>query len=429
MSTSITCPHCHNTFEATDALRNDVKKELNAEVEKWRKEKEAEFSRREAAQSAAVGELQKQKAELLRQQEQAEMELKKRVDIARKEQEVAIQKELSEKLKLQFDSKMKSLDEARKESENHLRIAREQEVQSMKQLRDLRDRQEKMELEKQKEIMEMRQKMAVEIKHQEDERYKLREQEHTLRRMELEKQLEDQKRLAEEAVRKAQQGSMQLQGEVQELALEDSLRKAFPFDTITEVPKGVRGADCILTVRNERGETCGSIIFESKRTKDFGGDWIDKLKTNMASCGADIAVIVSQALPRDFDRFGEHRGVYVCGFLEVKSLVGVLRQAIIKIYDARKSQENKGDKMVMLYDYLTGSEFVTQWKTMRESFIAFRSLLQKERDDFERNWKKKNKMLESIITNSMEISGSIEGISGMDTLTWTGLPESSLELD
>jgi hypothetical protein len=119
------------------------------------------------------------------------------------------------------------------------------------------------------------------------------------------------------------------------------------------------------------------------------------------------------------DRFGERQGVYVCSFAEVKSLVAVLRAAILKLYEARKSQENKGDKMVALYDYLTSSEFMAPWNTMRESFQAFRGQLQKERDDFERNWKKKEKMLDMIIRNSLQISGSIEGISGIDSMNWS----------
>src|SRR5690606_36470064 len=113
----------------------------------------------------------------------------------------------------------------------------------------------------------------------------------------------------EEAVRKAQQGSMQLQGEVQELALEALLRQAFPFDKISEVGKGIRGADCILTVRNAFGQECGCIIFESKRTQNFAAEWIDKLKNDMVSCSAEIAVIVTQAMPKDMERFGEKQGV------------------------------------------------------------------------------------------------------------------------
>ena len=233
---------------------------------------------------------------------------------------------------------------------------------------------------------------------------------------ELEKQLEDQKKLADEMRRKAEQGSMQLQGEVQELALEELLRSSFPFDLVEEVGKGVKGADCIQIVRNSLGQECGKIIFESKRTEHFAADWIDKLKKDMLSQGAEIAVIVTKAMPKDMTQFGEKNGVYICNFSEVKSLASVLRNAILKISESRRSQENKGDKMVALYDYLTSQEFIGNWNAIREGFRQLRSLLQKEREDFEKNFKKKEKQIELIIQNSLHISGSIEGIAGQDAI-------------
>ena len=233
---------------------------------------------------------------------------------------------------------------------------------------------------------------------------------------EMEKQLEDQKKLAQEAVRKAEQGSMQLQGEVQELILEEMLAAAFPFDVISEVGKGIRGADCIQTVRNHIGQECGKIIYESKRTEGFTADWIDKLKKDMLATGADIAVIVTKTMPKELQQFGEKNGVYICSFHEVKSLAVVLRNPILKISESRKSQENKGEKMVSMYNYLTSQEFIGNMTAMREGFRSLRSMMQKEKEDFEKNWKKKEKHIEMIIQNSLHISGSVEGIAGQDLI-------------
>jgi len=216
--------------------------------------------------------------------------------------------------------------------------------------------------------------------------------------------------------RKAEQGSMQMQGEVQELLLEELLQTTFPFDNIAPVGKGVRGADCIQTVRNQLGTEVGKIIFESKRTKDFTNDWIEKLKTDMRNLGADVAVIVTQALPKDMDRFGEKEGVYICTFSEVRSVVLLLRNALLKIYDAKKSQENKGDKMVMLYDYLIGNEFGEQWKAIREGFMSMKLSIQRERDTMEKLWKSREKQLEKVLLNAAHIKGSIEGIAGADAV-------------
>lgn len=230
--------------------------------------------------------------------------------------------------------------------------------------------------------------------------------------------------------RKAEQGSMQSQGEVQELLLEEMLRTAFPFDVVVEVGKGVRGADCIQVVRNNFGQECGKIIFESKRTKDFANDWIEKLKADMRSQGADVAVIVTQALPKEMDRFGEKDGVWICTFTEVKPVVHMLRDGIIKVSNAAKSQENRGDKMHLLYDYLTSREFAEQWQAIREGFMSMKLSIQKERDAMEKLWKQREKQLEKVLLNAAHVRGSIEGISGTDVdLNLLGDGTDDLQLD
>jgi hypothetical protein len=246
----------------------------------------------------------------------------------------------------------------------------------------------------------------------------------------MEEKLEVQRKLAEEMKRKAEQGSMQSQGEVQELLLEEMLRTAFPFDVIVEVGKGVRGADCIQVVRNNFGQECGKIIFESKRTKDFANDWIEKLKADMRSQGADVAVIVTQALPKEMDRFGEKDGVWICTFIEVKPVVHMLRDGIIKVSNAAKSQENRGDKMHLLYDYLTSREFADQWQAIREGFMSMKLSIQKERDAMEKLWKQREKQLEKVLLNAAHVRGSIEGISGTDVdLNLLGDGTDDLQLD
>jgi hypothetical protein len=214
--------------------------------------------------------------------------------------------------------------------------------------------------------------------------------------------------------RKAEQGSMQSQGEAQELMLEELLRNAFPFDVISEVAKGVRGADCIQTIRNKFGQDCGRIIFESKRTQAFSNEWIEKLKADMRSQGADLAVIVTQTLPKDMDRFGEKDGVWISTFAEVKALVYVLREGLLRVYNAMKTQDNKGDKMQLLYSYLTSTEFGEQWKAIREGFLSMRQSIAKEREQMEKLWKYREKQLEKVLLNMAHFKGSIEGIAGQE---------------
>ena len=268
----------------------------------------------------------------------------------------------------------------------------------------------------QRQLLQEREQLKEQLQKEELEKAAFKDEQHNLQIKELKKQLEDQKKLAEEMKRKAEQGSMQLQGEVQELELESILRNTFIYDDIVEVPKGTVGADCIQIVRTQLGLEAGKIIYESKRTKNFTNDWIEKLKADMRSLSADIAIIVTQVLPKDMDRFGEKDGIYICTFSEVKSVVLLLRNGILKVAEAKKSQENKGEKMVMLYDYLTGNEFVQQWKAIREGFLSMKLSIQKERDAMEKLWKKREKELEKVLLNAAHIGGSIEGIAGSDTV-------------
>ncbi len=399
---------------------------------------ERDFNQRKAEANQKFLEQKKKLEDELRQREdvlrrerdaveaariQQEAELKRQVDEQCRQREGEIQKQLTQKLQGDFSAQIQALKEADAEKDERLRAARQKELDFLRKEREMEELKANLEVQAEKRVLEERQRLQEQVRREADEKSRLRDEEHQMKVKELEKQLEDQRRLAEEMKRKAEQGSMQLQGEVQELRLEEMLRASFPFDLIKEVPKGINGADCILTVRNSAMQECGCIVFESKRTKAFAADWIDKLKADAVTCCADIAVIVTSAFPKDMDRFGERQGVYVCSFIEVKSLVSVLRQAILRVHEAKRSQENKGDKMVALYDYLTGSEFGSQWAAMRENFQAFRATLQKERDDFERSFKKKQRLLDTIITNSMQISGSIEGISGMESMNWATLPD------
>src|SRR6187399_2217366 len=313
MSTIIKCPNCSHEFELNESLREDVKKELRDEMKEWQRKKEEAFNSQMAEERKKI-------------QQDTEQSIRK-------------------KISSDFENKMRLLEQNNKDNEEKLKEARQQQVEFLRKEQDLKNKEAELELSVQKKLQEEREKLSTEIRKLEEQRISAKETEFQLRLKEMEKQLDDQKKLAEEMRRKAEQGSMQLQGEVQELALEEMLRSTFPFDLITEVGKGVRGADCIQTVRNNFGQECGKIIFESKRTNSFANDWIEKLKADMRSQGADVAVIVTQALPKDMDRFGEKDGVWICSFAEVRSIVHMLRDGIIKISTATKSQENKGDKM------------------------------------------------------------------------------------
>ncbi|RYY61299.1 MAG: DUF2130 domain-containing protein, partial [Chitinophagaceae bacterium] len=308
------------------------------------------------------------------------------------------------------------LEQNNRDNEEKLKVSRQKELEFLKKESDLKNKEAEMEITIQQKLQGEREKLSEDLRRIEEQKAAARDSEYQLRLKELEKQLDDQKKLAEEMTRKAEQGSMQLQGEVQEIALEEMLRSTFPFDLVSEVGKGVRGADCIQTVRNKSGQECGKIIYESKRTENFGGDWIEKLKSDMRSLGADVAIIVTKTMPRGMDRFGEKDGVWICNFSELKAVAYMLRDGIIKVSGAVRNQVNSGDKMQLLYNYLTSGEFAEQWKAIREGFMGMRISIQKERDAMEKMWKSREKQLDKVLLNAAHVRGSIEGIAGMESI-------------
>jgi hypothetical protein len=384
MATTIKCPKCGNEFEPNESIRDQIKKELNQKAIEWQKRKDEEFQ--------------------LKMDEE-----KKRI-------QQHLEENIRRSISLDYENQLRLLAQTNKDNEEKLKEARQQQLELFKKEQELKNREAELELSVQKKLQLERERLSVEIRKLEEQRIATIETEYRLRMKEMEEKLEAQRKLAEEMRRKAEQGSMQLQGEVQELALEEMLQAAFPFDLILEVGKGVRGADCIQIVRSNFGQECGKIIYESKRTNAFANEWVEKLKTDMRSQGAEIAVLVTRAMPRDMDCFGIKDGVWVCDFSEVKALASVLREGVIRVFNTAKSNENKGDKMHLLYGYLTSSEFAEQWKAIREGFLAMKLSIQRERESMERLWKAREKQLEKVLLNAAHIRGSIEGIAGMDAV-------------
>lgn len=409
MAIEIKCPQCGQQFPMEDAVADDYKRELREKMSNYIKQKDEEL-------------LKKQEAFLRKEQLMQQQMQQKETEYAGKlaDEKLKMQKSLEESLRksisADFENQVKLLQQTNQDIEMKLQSARDKQLEYLKKEQELKNKEQEMEIHIQQTLIKERQKISEEVRKLEEQRIQSKETEYQLKVKEMEKQLEDQKKLVDEMKRKAEQGSMQMQGEVQELLLEDMLKASFPFDMITEVGKGIRGADCVQTIRNQFGQECGKIIYESKRAQHFANDWIEKLKAEMRTQGADVAVIVTQAMPRDMVQFGEKNGVWICSFAEVRPLAHILRDGIIKVFSAARSQENKGDKMHLLYDYLTGQEFAEQWKAIREGFLSMRISIQKERDAMEKLWKAREKHLEKVLLNAAHIRGSIEGIAGQDSI-------------
>ena len=391
---TVKCPNCKTEFQLGDAISSEIEAKIKARyVERFNKDQ------KDLAEKEKQFELQLE--QLKKQQEEQDKIIAEKIKL----QKAVLEQEAIKKAAEEVDTRVKLMEKELQEKTAKIKEAQVKELELMQKEKAFLEKQELFAVELEKQILE-REKVI-------EERFKQKEAEKTdFKVKELEKKLADQKTLIETMQRKAEQGSMQMQGEVQELALEELLRSTFPFDAIDEVGKGVKGADAIQTVRNTLGQVCGKIIYESKNTKAFGGDWIDKLKNDMRSSQADIAVIVTGTMPKDMDRFGMKDGVWICNLTEIKSLAFVLRDSLIKIHAAQASQENKGDKMSMLYSYLTGTEFRQQIETIVEGFTELQMGIQREKNAMTKIWKEREKQLEKVLLNTTNFYGSVKGIAG-----------------
>lgn len=405
MPTNIKCPNCATVFDVENVLSADVEQKLKQQYEKQLQQSLSQINHEKKKledDQKAFEEKRKKENELFQQKLQQE----------KLKLETELQQQLRKTIAGDYENQLRLLQQSAQENEEKLKTARQKEFEFLKKEQELNNKEQELEILLKKKLLEERNILMQQIRKEETEKISLKETEYQLKLKELEKQLEDQHKLAEEMKRRAEQGSMQLQGEAQELLLEELLRAHFPYDSISEVGKGVEGADCIQLVRNHIGSDCGKIIFESKRTKTFNNGWIEKLKTDMRNKQADVAILVTQIYPKDMKCFGERDGVWICSFSEVVALTTALRHTIMRIAETKKAEENKGEKMQMLYGYLTGNEFRQQIETIVESFLSMKNSISRERLQMEKLWKEREKQLEKVLLSTSGMYGSIKGIAG-----------------
>ncbi len=404
-SPKIECPNCAHEFSVEDSISKNIEEKLKKEFQLKQKEILEEKEKQDRIWKEKQLQLQKEQLEFEQKRKKAQEEYKLKIEADREkikqELKIQAQKEAEEKNAL----KLKEFETESEKKSAEIKLLREKEIAFMRKEKELKEAQEQMTIKIEKERLETEKLVEEKIKKQEAEKFLLRERE-------FQKQLDDQKKLVDEMKRKAEQGSMQMQGEVQELAIEEVLKAQFPFDIIEEVSKGIRGADCIQTVRNSLGVECGKIVYESKRTKNFSNEWIEKLKEDMRLVGADVPVLITETLPKDQNSFTLINGVWVCSFSEFKSLAFALRDGLIKVKKVQDANENKGDKMQMLYSFLTGNEFKSQVEAIIEGFNILRSDLEKEKRAMQNIWKKREKQIEKVISNTINMYSSVEGIAG-----------------
>ncbi len=391
---NINCPNCDHKFDVEDVLASKLEESIKEKYQERQQEAEKRMQDKIFALEEREKEFKKKKK---RENEIFQDKLKK----ALKEEK----EELKSKVREDFNQKLLAQKEEIEEKRKQLMEMRDKEIELEKIKQKLEEQGKDLELKFEK-------KMRMALLEKEEILSKRIRDEESLKLAEKDKLLADQSKLIEELKRKKDQGSMQLQGEVQELAIEEILRHNFPVDLIHEVPKGVRGADTIHTVINTLRADCGKIIYESKRTKSFSNDWLEKLREDQREVGADIAVLITQTMPKDMESYGQRDGVWICSFSEFVGLVHVLRHMIIKVQSIKAAQENVGDKKEVLYNYVSSEEFKQIVNGIVEGFSGMKSELDREKRAMASIWKRREKQIEKVISNTINMHSSIQGIAG-----------------
>ena len=329
----------------------------------------------------------------------------------------AIEEKAKKEAQESLNIKISDLNEQLEEKTKNLKEAQRQELELRKRQRELEEKEEKLELELSRKIDAERQKIIQKTSKEFEETHRLKD-------AEKDKQLDDMKKQIDELKRKAEQGSQQMQGEVLELELEESLKEEFPFDDIEPVAKGIKGGDIIQTVKTQSGRICGKILWETKRTKNWSDSWIQKLKDDQRDAKADLAILASETLPKGFHHFRLISGVWVTDILSSVSLALALRVVLIQVARERETQVGKKEKMEIAYNYLTGQEFRNRVEAIVESFTAMKADLEAERRAMLKIWAKREKQIERVISNAAGMHGDLQEIAGtsLPTIKMLELP-------
>jgi hypothetical protein len=413
----ITCPKCKAEIKLNESLAAPLIEATRREYELRLAQKDTDIAKREtslrereAALSKAKEAIDDQVAEKLRQ-ERARIGAEE----ARKAR-LALATDLDQKAK-----DIAELQEVLSQKDNKLAEAQQAQAELLRKQRELDDAKRELELTVEKRVQTGLEGVRDQARKEAEEGLKLKvmEKEQTIASMQ--KQIEDLKRRAE-------QGSQQLQGEVQELEIEAILRAKFPLDTIDPVPKGEHGGDALQRVAGPMGQTCGTILWESKRTKNWSDGWLTKLRDDQRAAKAEIAVLVSQVLPKDVETFGPVEGVWVAHPRAAIPVAMTLRNTLIEVASARQAIEGQQTKTEMIYHYLTGPRFRQRVEAIVEAFSSMQEDLDKEKKAITKQWAKREEQIHRVMQSTVGMYGDLQGIAGKTLQEIEGLEMRALTM-
>ena len=407
---TITCPNCKTEIKLTESLAAPLIEATRAQFREQLAAKDVEVGRREAA-------LAEQQESLAKERENLESVLAERLTAER----ARIAGEESEKARRRVQAEVEikaqeltDLREAMAEKDAKLAAAQKDQIELIRKQRELEDARREMELTIEKRVQES-------LGTARDQGRKEAEQALTLKVREKEETISAMQRQIEDMKRKAEQGSQQLQGEVFELELETLLRGRFPLDAIEAVPKGEFGGDLLQRVTSQTGVVCGAILWEMKRTRNWSDGWLSKLRNDQRQAKADVALIVTQALPKSVENFGLVDGVWVAAPQCAIPVAVALRELLLSVSMARQAGEGQRTKMELVYEYLTGPRFRHRVEAIVEQFTEMQADLDRERKAMTKLWARREQQIRCVVESTAGMYGDLQGIAGRSIQEVEGL--------
>ncbi|MEM0135263.1 MAG: DUF2130 domain-containing protein [Thermoplasmatales archaeon] len=347
-------------------------------------------------------------------------EKKLKIDLEKKlsEEREKIKEEINEEM----NSKLAEMEDKVSVKEKYLQEARKLESEERKKRIEMEEKIMEQKLASERQIEEERKKIQEKLRKEYDDEY-------NLERRENQQKIEGLMKKVQELSQKLEQGSQQIQGEALEEELEDRVKAAFSYDSITSIPQGSKGPDLIQTVRNSNGIESGKIAWEAKRTKDWNEDWVGKLKEDLVTYGAEVGIIVTKTLPKDISTFGTRNGVLVTGFENAIPLATIARMNLIEIARQKRLGDSSNETRDILYRYLTSTQFRQKVEAVADGIVRMKSDIDTERRSMERQWSKRTKEIERAMVNFSGMFGDLQGIIGknLPNVKTLGISDEDLE--
>jgi hypothetical protein len=394
MTDTLLCPNCGLEIEVSTVLASQVRQHLRREFEAEARKKERELALRQQ-------EMEQREKSLAESRETLDREIQQRLVQERSELLMLAEAQVRESVA----SEMAELKEQLAGSQSKLQDAQAAEVELRKERRELESQTRELELAVNRRLDEERRTLREEGKREALEEHQLRDADRDKLINDLRKQIDDLKR-------KSEQGSQQAQGEVMELELEDILRQQFALDVIEPVPVGAHGGDLLQHVYDGSGQECGTILWESKRTKSWSDGWLAKLRDDQRTAKAEVAVLTSVELPKGFSSFGLVDGVWITSRTCLVGLAGALRAGLLEVARTRRAMIGQQTKSEFLYNYFSGTEFRQRVEGIVEAFVALKTDLDKEKRSMHRAWARREKQLERAVLHTAGLYGDVGGILG-----------------